>query len=220
MWGRWVQIQYTLKSNTDAFWLHTVLEISDASNTSTSRKDKEINDGSWKCLSHQLLVCCLLTFIAITTITITSAHFDPLQVHRNRLLRSPCNNRIFTKIERIWGWSVFLLDPRTSCNRWNDSNEPTQKEKMPNTSKRCQELKFCITPWNSCASKAVHGLWDALPHIFFFSCHQALSNSSEQPASANTVARILPPPNTKPHCKQRFEGWESCTKAGPTHTLT
>ena len=45
---------------------------------------------------------------------------------------------------------------------------------------------------------------------FLFLCHQALSNSSEQPASANT----------KPHYKQRFEGWEGCTKAGPTHTLT
>ena len=148
MWGRWVQIQYTLKSNTDAFWLHTVLEISDASNTSTSRKDKEINDGSWKCLSHQLLVCCLLTFIAITTITITSAHFDPLQVHRNRLLRSPCNNRIFTKIERIWGWSVFLLDPRTSCNRWNDSNEPTQKEK-------CQTLPNAVRNSNFASLRGI-----------------------------------------------------------------
>ena len=134
------------------------------------------------------LVCCLITFIAIP---ITSAHFDPLRVHRTCLLRSPCNNRICRRNWANLGPKRFSSRSKNFLQslKWANS-----EEKLPNTSNCCQELEFCITLWNSCASKAVcHGLWDALPHIFFFSATRLYQIPQwEQPASAKTVTRILP----------------------------
>lgn len=49
---------------------------------------------------------------------------------------------------RIWGWSVFLLDPRTSCNRSNDSNEPTQKE-------NCQTLPNAVRNSNFASLRGI-----------------------------------------------------------------
>lgn len=168
-----------------------------------------MNDGSWKCLSHQLLVCCLLTFIAIT---LTSAHFDPAQVYGSGLLQSPYNIRICHQNWANPGLKRFSSRSKNFLQLLKWANSKENHQTLPNAVKNLnfRSLRGLRVlqklPWSGCPAS-----------YFLFLCHQALSNSSEQPASANTVAHILPPPNTKPHYEQPFESWEGCTKAGLTH---